>query len=50
MVAMKRTPPVGGVDRTLTNPANGNDSDVAFRQGGFPTATRRGTWGEVKAL
>ena len=47
---IKLTQPVGGVDRTLTNPANGNDSYLALWQGGFPTATRRETWGAVKAL
>lgn len=49
-VSMKLTTPLGANDRTLTNPANGSDSNFALWQGGFPTATHRGTWGELKSL
>jgi len=47
---LKVTTPVAANDFTLTNPTNGFDSNLVTWQGGFPTATRRGTWGEVKAL
>lgn len=47
---LKVTTPVASNDFTLTNPSNGFDSNLATWQGGFPTATRRQTWGAVKAL
>ena len=47
---MKVTTPVAANDRILSNPAHGFDSNLATWQGGFPVATRRETWGAVKAL
>lgn len=49
-VQQKVTTPVPANDRTISGPTNCCDSNVATWQGGFPTATRRETWGAVKAL